>query len=177
MIQHHSTSHWKRKCPFPVPITQPHSSGLLITWETFKYFLSESPNAGNERWETSLLTSSFYIHLPNSCTTEDLAQCIPTCVPHAHEEQQLKFWLLLTQDSCDLLREKRVPFTLFPHNCSRRLKGNPGLIIWEENASCSQQLLCYCTLWYRCTVFLRLQKNRRNQTPLYKSHTTPPSAR
>lgn len=77
-----------------------------------------------------------------------------------------------------LLRDKRVPFMLFPHNCSRMLKGNPGLIreAREENASCSQ-LLCYCTLWYRCTALLKLQTNGRNQTPWYKSHMTPPSAR
>lgn len=38
MMYCHSTPHWKRKCPFPIPITHPSSSGLLITWETFKYY-------------------------------------------------------------------------------------------------------------------------------------------
>lgn len=60
MMYCHSTPHWKRKCPFPIPITHPSSSGLLITWEPFKYYWSKSPKAGNGCWGTSLYKLIIY---------------------------------------------------------------------------------------------------------------------
>lgn len=45
-----------------------------------------------------VFTSSLYIHPPKSYAIEDLAHCTPAYVSHVHEEQQLKFWLLFTQD-------------------------------------------------------------------------------
>lgn len=45
-----------------------------------------------------VFTSSLYIHPPKSYAIEDLAHCTPAYVSHVHEEQQLEFWLLFTQD-------------------------------------------------------------------------------